>query len=199
MANVWRRPIIRRLALELQRLVLEELLQPVKPSLAAVARLLEAAERRVHVEGAAVDVDLPGADAPRDALRARLVLGPNRAGEAVDGVVGDAHRFVLILVGNDREHRPEDLFLSDGHAVFDFAEYGGTHVVAAWRHALGRLGAARDQLRALGLSLLDVVTNPLELRLRAQRPELRRLRQRTADGEALRHLGSELGCLLVLR
>src|SRR3954462_8411134 len=45
--------------LELQRLVLEELLEPVLAGLAAVARLLEAAERRVQVERPAVDVDLP--------------------------------------------------------------------------------------------------------------------------------------------
>src|ERR1041384_3319852 len=52
-------------SLELQRLVFEKLLQPIDPGLAAVARLLEAAERRVHVEGAAVHVDLaPPAAAP---------------------------------------------------------------------------------------------------------------------------------------
>src|SRR5436190_23422004 len=92
-ASLSRRSIRRNLALQLQRLVLEELLQPVDAGLAAMARLLEAAEGRVHVEGAAIDVDLAGADAPRDALRARLVLRPHRAREAVDGVVRDAHRF----------------------------------------------------------------------------------------------------------
>src|SRR5689334_3948963 len=72
------------LTLELQRLVLEKLFQAVHARLAAVPRLLEAAERRVHVERPSVHVDLPGADAPRDALRARVVLRPHGAGGAVD-------------------------------------------------------------------------------------------------------------------
>src|SRR5258706_15747341 len=78
-------------AFELERLVFEEFLEAIDARLAAVARLLEAAERGVHVEGAAVDVDLSGADAARHALRARLVLRPDRAGEAVHRVIGDAH------------------------------------------------------------------------------------------------------------
>src|SRR5439155_27001061 len=85
-------------SLELQRLELEKFLEAVDAGLAAVARLLEAAEGRVHVEGAAVHVHLPGADAARDALRARVVPGPHRARQAVHRVVGDAHRVFLVLV-----------------------------------------------------------------------------------------------------
>src|SRR3990170_3219444 len=85
--------------LELQGFVLQELFQPVNSRFAPVPRLLEAAEGRVHVEGAAVDVDLAGADAPRHALRARLVARPHRPGESIGRVVGDAHRFLLVLVG----------------------------------------------------------------------------------------------------
>src|SRR4051812_20406075 len=67
--------------LELQRLVLEVLLEARSAELAAAARLLVAAEGRLHVERPAVDVDLPGAQAPRDALGARLVFRPHAAGE----------------------------------------------------------------------------------------------------------------------
>src|SRR5689334_23703522 len=102
---------MRRLSLELQRLVLEEFLQAIDARFASMPRLLVAAERRVHVEGAAVDVDLPGADASRDALRARLVLRPHGAGKAVHRVVGDAYRLLFILVRDDGKHRAEDFFL----------------------------------------------------------------------------------------
>ena len=55
----------------MQGLIFEEFLEAVDAGLAAVAGLLEAAERRVQVERAAVHVHLPGADAARDALRVR--------------------------------------------------------------------------------------------------------------------------------
>src|SRR5207249_141692 len=158
-------------SLELQRLVLEKFLEAVDAGLAAVARLLEAAEGRVHVEGAAVHVHLPGADAARDALRARVVPGPHRARQAVHRVVGDAHRVFLVLVGNDGQHRAEDFLAGDGHVVPHSAEHGGLHVVAARRHALGRLGAAREEFGALLQAFPDVAAHALELRLRAERPQ----------------------------
>ena len=80
-----------------------------------MARLLVAAERRERVEGAAVDLDLPGAHPPRDALGALRVGRPDAAGEAVDRVVGDPDRVVLVVVGDDRQHRAEDLLLGDRH------------------------------------------------------------------------------------
>src|SRR5258706_10810568 len=160
---------------QLQGFILQKLFQAENAGLAAVARLLEAAERRVHVEGAAVDVDLAGADAARDALGARPALGPHRAREAVGAVVGDADRVFLVLVGNDGEHRPEDLLLGDAHAVLHLAEHRGPHVEAAGGHALGRFGAAREQLGAFLLPLLDIAAHALELRLRSQRPRPLRL------------------------
>src|SRR5262245_36994276 len=90
-----------RLGFELQRLVLQKLLEAILAQFAAVARLLEAAERREHVERATVDVDLTGPQAPRDADGTRLVLRPHTAGEAVGRVVGDADRVILIAVGDD--------------------------------------------------------------------------------------------------
>ena len=82
--------------LQLQALDLQQLLDRVAAVLAAVARLLVAAERGERVEGAAVDLDLAGADALGDADRAVLVGRPDAAGEAVVGVVGDPDRVLLV-------------------------------------------------------------------------------------------------------
>src|SRR3954453_2511825 len=87
--------------LALQRLDPQVLLDGQVAQLAAVAGLLEAAERRERVEGRAVDLDLPGADAPRDALGALRVARPHAAGQPVDRVVGDLDRLLLGVVGDD--------------------------------------------------------------------------------------------------
>src|SRR5688572_17014067 len=152
-----------RLTLQLKRLVFEKFLQPVYPCFPAVPRLLEAAEGRVHVEGAAVDVDLAGADAARDALRMRVVLRPYGAGEAVRRVVRDADGVLFVLVGDDREHRAEDLFLRDRHAVLHSSEDRRPHVVAARRRALRVLGASHEKLGTFLYPLLDVGAHALEL------------------------------------
>ena len=137
-----------RTVLELHRLDLQELFEAELAELAAVARLLVAAERREQVEAAAVDVDLAGAQAARDALGALGIARPHAAGQPVDGVVGDAHRVVFVLVGDDRQHRAEDLLLRDGHVGAHVGEHGRLDVVALGQ-PLGRLGAAGDELRAL--------------------------------------------------
>jgi hypothetical protein len=91
-----------------------------------------------------------------------LVGGPHAAGQAVLGVVGDAHGVVLVLVGDDDQHRAEDLLLGDPHRVVDVGEDGRRDVVAllqAGRH----LRATGDQARALLDAGLDVVAHPLLL------------------------------------
>ena len=70
-------------SLQLQALDLQQLLEAVAPVLAAVTGLLVAAERRQRVEGAAVDLDLAGADPLGDADRPLLVRRPDAAGEPV--------------------------------------------------------------------------------------------------------------------
>jgi hypothetical protein len=88
--------------LQLERLDLQELLEAEAPELAPVAGLLVAAKRGERVECATVDLDLSGADAPRDPLGALLVSGPHTSRETVDGVVRDPHRVLVVLVGHDR-------------------------------------------------------------------------------------------------
>ena len=88
----------------------------------------------------AVHADLAGADPRRDAARALEVARRHVAGEAVGRVVGDPDRVLLVLVGQDREHRPEDLLARDRHVVAHVREHGRPHVVAARRGPPGRPG-----------------------------------------------------------
>src|SRR5690606_41010146 len=52
----------------------------------------------------------------RDGARMREVLRLDIGGQAIHRVVGDAHRVVVILVGDDGKHRAEYLLALDGHA-----------------------------------------------------------------------------------
>ena len=83
-----------------------------------------------------------------------------------------ADRVLLVVVGDDRQHRPEDLLLRDRHVVAHVGEDRRLHEVAAVE-ALGRLRAAGDELRALLDALLDVAAHALALDVGDQRPELR--------------------------
>ena len=66
--------------------------------LAADAGLLVAAERRVRRIGVvAVGPDAAGLDGAAEAVGARAVAGPDAGAEAVERVVGDGERFVVVL------------------------------------------------------------------------------------------------------
>src|SRR5256885_13914329 len=82
--------------------------QPGRPELAPDAGLLEATPLRLRDVGVVVvDPDRPVAQPLRDPLGPAGVLRPDGSGEAVHGVVGDAHGVVLAGERLDREHRPE--------------------------------------------------------------------------------------------
>src|SRR5262245_36493413 len=67
-----------------------------------------------HRAGAfAVDVKIADVELALRAFDALAVARIERAGQAVDRVVGYGQRFVDVLGLNDGEHRPEDLFLRD--------------------------------------------------------------------------------------
>src|SRR5262245_24163952 len=88
--------------------------EAVHAELAAEAAALEAAERRRHPYGGVrVDREHARLDRPRDAERAAAVLGPDRAREAVLGVVRDPDRLGLVGEGDQGRHRPEDLLARD--------------------------------------------------------------------------------------
>src|SRR5580700_7274452 len=92
----------RRVASELEGLDLEVLLEAKLAEFAAMSRLLEPAEGGRHVERAAVDVDLPGAEPAGDGLCMVGVGCPDGACEPVDRIVGDLDRLFLAVVRNDR-------------------------------------------------------------------------------------------------
>ena len=95
-------------------------LHGVRAQLTADARLLEPAERRVHphrrvgVDGERARVHLPG-----HAQRAAGVARPDRAGQAVDGVVGPGDRLVLGVEHQHGDDRAEDLLTGGGVVVGD--------------------------------------------------------------------------------
>ena len=184
--------------LELQRLQLEELLQPEFAELAAVPRLLEPAEGRKHVERAAVDVHLTRAQAPRHLQRVLLGRRPHPAAQAVGRVVRDADRVGLVLVGDDREHWAEDLLLRDGRARFHLAEHRRLHVVALVEPRR-RIRPAGEQLGAFLDALADVAAHALALRRGGKRPESRLLVHGVAERELLRLLGRKPRGFGVLR
>src|SRR5688500_12973094 len=72
--------------LQLERLDLQELLQAEPAQLPPVAGLLVAAERRHRVEGAPVDLHLPGAQPAGDRLRPLRVAPPHAAGQGVQQI-----------------------------------------------------------------------------------------------------------------
>ncbi len=87
-------------------------------------------------------------------------LGPDRAGEAVDAVVGDAHGVLLRVEWDDRRDRPEDLFLRHAHLRSPPSEDGRHQEVAVRQRRIVGLGPAVEQLRALLLADLDVARAP---------------------------------------
>src|SRR5207244_1634732 len=88
----------------------------------------------------------PGRAAPSPAAR---------AAEAVDGVVGDPHRLVLVAEADHRHDRAEDLLLRDALLVVDLVEDRRLVVVAL--REICRTLAAGDALRALVLADRDVL------------------------------------------
>ena len=122
---------------------------------AAVARLLEAAERRGHVAHVVlVDPHAAGAQGLADQVGAGQVAGPDAGSQAVDGVVGDGHGFFGAVETDHRQYRAEDFFLGDAHGIGHAVEHGRLDVGAAgfFQHAL----AAGHQLGAVVVTGLDV-------------------------------------------
>src|SRR5207248_732660 len=130
-----------------------------KADLAAQAGGLVAAERRVGHRHEAVDADGASAQSVGDAVGALDVVGLDAGAQAVVGVVGDADRLFLVLDGDGRQHRAEDLVLGDRHLVVDIGEQGGDHPVAR-RQLPTWTGAPEHHAVTLLLALLDIVHHP---------------------------------------
>ncbi len=137
--------------------------------LAAEPALLEAAERRRDPHGAVrVDREHAGVERTGDAERSGSVARPDRAGEAVDRVVGDPHGVRLVLERDQRCDRTEDLLardpvvgvcLDEGARIPEALAAG--HLAAEQRLALDEAGhrlAVRrgDQRAHLGRIVLGI-------------------------------------------
>src|SRR5262249_53404039 len=98
------------------RLPVGELVERVNRLFAAEARLLEAAERRRDVARVErVDPDDASPDRSGIAVSLADVTRPDCRREAVDRVVGDLERVLVLGEADRRQHRPEDLLLRDPH------------------------------------------------------------------------------------
>ncbi len=113
------------------------------------------------------------------------VLADHAGGQAEGGVVGAAHHFVLVVVGEDAHHRPEDLFLDDGHVIAAVGEHGRQHVGAIGQRAFGGAAAAGQQAGAFGLAAFDVAQHVFHVREAGQRAEVGLGGHRVADADAL--------------
>src|SRR5262245_53070258 len=109
---------------------LQELFESGAAHLPADAGLLVAAERAVWAEVvAAVDREGSGPDATGHRQRA-VLTAEHGTGQPVDRVVGDAHRVVVVVIGDDDQNRPEYLLLGDLAVSVDIGEQRGGIEVA---------------------------------------------------------------------
>ena len=79
-----------------------------------------------------------------------LAVGrPHRAGQPVGRVVGQGHRVVVAVVGDDHEHRSEDLLLGHPGLVVHPDDQGGLDEEAGVE-ALGPAAAGHEGAALLG-------------------------------------------------
>src|SRR5580693_8266933 len=94
---------------------------------AADTGVFEPAPGCLRIVGHVIDHDTAGPQMRRHAACA-LDVSPQDGGvETVFGVVGNADRFVLGVIGDHTEHGAENLFLGDGHAVLHIDEHRWLH------------------------------------------------------------------------
>src|SRR5215210_1488525 len=107
-------------------LYLRIVVEGVRAELAPDAGLLEAAEGCANPYGSVgVYGDHTRLHAPRHAQGAGAVLGPDRTGEAVDGVVGLTNSVHFVLERDHRYHRAEDLLPGRLIVVGEGGQNGG--------------------------------------------------------------------------
>jgi hypothetical protein len=87
--------------------------EALRAELPAPAARFDAAERGLQVQEISVDSECPRVNAAGDVGGPVVVGRLDGAGEAVFAVVRDLDRVAVGLIGNHREHRPEDFFLRD--------------------------------------------------------------------------------------
>src|SRR5262245_8744597 len=99
-------------------------------AVAADARLLEPAERRLGGLLGGVDGDAARAELAGDPDAAPGVAAEHVVVEPELGAVGERHRLVLVLERQHDDDGPEDLLLHHRHAGLAVGDEGGGHVEA---------------------------------------------------------------------
>src|SRR5262249_61561687 len=152
--------------------------------LAPVAGELVAAERRVGLDLVpGVDPHGSSLQALRDAVRTLHVTGLDPGGEAVDHVVADSHRIVLIGEPDDTAYGTEYLLLGNLHLIAHVGEDRGLVIEALRQLRIFRLAAAAEQPGTLSLPDLHVPLHLSQLLLGHEGPQTCREIERLADPE----------------
>src|ERR1700682_4153834 len=110
----------------------------------------------------AVDADEAGAQPLGHRESVIECSGHDVACQPIRTIVGDPHRIVFVVERNDDEHRPEDLFLGDGHRVVDIDEKRWLDKEPLVQ-PIGCLGTADKHPRALFDALLDIAPDAAAL------------------------------------
>ncbi|PAV68044.1 hypothetical protein WR25_23258 [Diploscapter pachys] len=161
-------------------MTLHEVGDAVFAAFAAVARLLEAAERRADRAAPAVDRDEAGAQARRDLGRFRRIAGDRRR-QAIFRGIGQAHGLVAVRVARDRRDWAERFLARDAHVGRHVGEDGRADIIAGVA-TIGTTRAAGDERRAFVDRRLDQRLDLVELRLVDDRADMRAHLGRIAHG-----------------
>src|SRR5690554_4447535 len=149
-------------------LELGELLEAVARSLAAEARLLDAAERgKLGGDDALVDADHAVLEPLHDAPDTAVVPGIEVGGKAEGGVVGHGDRLLLVAEAEHRRQRAEGLLAGHRHLRSGIGDHGGG--VEALAQRMG--GAAAQQAPALGHGVVHVALHLVDGGLVDQRAD----------------------------
>src|SRR3546814_369516 len=114
---------VQTFALPIYRLPFEIIFECLPTAVAAIARLLQPADRQRGIEHRmGVDPHRPRLDPPRQAMRVGEGSGPDARGEAVGAVVRLPDHGIEVAIAMDDEHRAEDLFPRNAVASCDIRD-----------------------------------------------------------------------------
>ena len=163
--------------------------EALRSHLAADAGHLVTAERGAVRLGSPLTLTMP--------VRMRRATATRRRGrrttpspKAVRRVVRDLHRLVEVVVGEQRDDRPEDLLLRHPHGVRDVGEQRRLDVPAVARGP-GAAATGGDR-RPLAEGDAEVALDPLPLGLADQRPDVGVGVHRVPDGQSRDGSGQRL-------
>ena len=100
------------------------------------------------------------------------IIGEHTRGKSGIGIVGPGNHLVFIAEGEHRHHRPEDLFLHDGHVVGAVGENGRFHEIAALRILRLKGPSAVAERGAFGQPFADVTQHQFLMLFGDQRAEV---------------------------